>query len=409
MGDIVFLVHRIPFPPDRGDKIRSFHILKKLREIGRVHCACFADDDEDMAHAETLRPMLASLHVEKRTASAAVSGLKSLATGKPLSLVHFASGTMRGQVDRLLAANDIDTIFAFSGQMAQYVPDDLNGRRFVMDFVDMDSAKFSEYAERANAPMRWVYRREAKKLFAFEARTARRADCSLFVSAAETALFRRHTGLPESDVRTLENGIDFGSFDPQAAFKAIHVEGEGPLIVFTGQMDYRPNVEAVTSFARDSFPAIRAARPDARFAIVGRKPVRDVEQLAGLDGVIVTGGVPDIRGWIAAADIIVAPLRMARGIQNKILEAMAMAKPVVASPAAFEGIDAEPGRDLIIADRAGEANAVLDLLGDPDAMQAIGSAARNRVVERYSWASVLAPLDAMLGVAPIKTDTAAAA
>lgn len=397
MGDILFLAHRIPYPPDRGDKIRSFNILKKLCDLATVHLATFADDDTDMAHAEALRPMLGSLHVEKRTVSKAVGGIRAMLSGKPISLTLFDSAEIRDFVSRTLATETIDTVFVFSGQMAQFVPDLPPGIRFVMDFADVDSAKFASYAQSSRLPMRYVHAREARKLAAFETETARRADASLFVSEAEAALFRREAGLGAERVRALENGIDCAFFDPGAEIPAIE-RPDGPLVVFTGQMDYRPNVEAAASFADDALPIIRLQNPHVTFAIVGRNPTGEMERLGGRDGVIVTGGVPDIRSWLAAADVVVAPLRIARGIQNKVLEAMAMARPVIASRPAFEGIDATPGRDLLVADTPGEeAQLVLELLSNSPMGEVMGQAARKRMLKRYVWDETLAPLAALTG------------
>jgi sugar transferase (PEP-CTERM/EpsH1 system associated) len=261
-----------------------------------------------------------------------------------------------------------------------------------MDFVDMDSEKFLAYGHAAKPPMRWIWQREARRLFHFERETARRAVVSLFVSEAEAALFRERTGLSEEQVQVLENGIDLEGYRPEP-----HPQGQAPLIVFTGQMDYPPNIEAAAGFAREAMPMIRARMPDARFAIVGRKPDASLTALAGKHGVEVTGEVADVRPWLVDADVVVAPLRIARGIQNKVLEAMAMGRPVVASPQAFEGIDAEPGRDLVVADGApAEAEAVCALLADRAQAEAIGTAARARVEARYAWDARLAPLDAML-------------
>lgn len=395
MGDILFLAHRIPWPPDRGDKIRSWHILKRLREIARVHLACFADDDADLQHRAALAPLMASIHVEKRTRSRLSGAVSGLLTGRPLSLSLFESAGIRHFVADRLASGRIDCIFAFSGQMAQFVPADRGGARFVMDFVDIDSEKFASYAENTSWPVRWVHAREAKKLFAFEQAVAARADASLFVSEAEAALFRRRTGLEPDRVLALENGTDLDAFNPAGEYPS--PKKAGPLLVFTGQMDYRPNIEAVASFAEETLPLIRAVKPDAQFAIVGRKPDAKVQALARLSGVIVTGEVPDVRGWLAAADVVVAPLRIARGIQNKVLEAMAMARPVVASPAAFEGIDAEPGRDLLVAKGAAkEAQSVLGLISDPDRAHVLGAAARTRIEARYGWDARLAALPAIV-------------
>ena len=386
MGELLFLAHRAPFPPDRGDKIRSFHLLRHLARLGTVHLGAFADDGEDGA---ALRPLVGEMHLARRSPrlrSAAIG----LARGAPLSVAAFASAGLRRFVARILDERPIDTIFAFSGQMAQFVPADFAGR-FVMDFVDVDSAKFAAYAENERGPMRWIHAREARLLAADERDVARRADLSLFVSEAEAALFRAQgIGM----VAALGNGIDLAHYDP--AIRPADAGG-GALILFTGQMDYRPNVEAVTAFARDALPLIRRRFPAARFAIVGRAPTEAVRRLAGA-AVIVTGEVPDVRPWLARADVAVAPLRLARGVQNKLLEAMAMARPAVASSAAFEGIDATPGRDLLLADgAAAEAQAVCDLLLDPARAATIGQAARRRVEARYGWDFALAPLAGMVG------------
>jgi sugar transferase (PEP-CTERM/EpsH1 system associated) len=388
-GDILFLAHRIPFPPNRGDKIRSWHMLKRLSEMATVRLATFADDAADAAHLPALREALGGrlgeAHVEVRTTGKAAAAARALAGGTPVSLPLFASAAMRRFVDRVVATRDIATIFAFSGQMAQFVP---AGPRFVMDFVDMDSAKFDSYAETGPLPLRWMMRREARTLFAYERATAARADASLFVSEAEAALFRSRTGLP--NIHAVSNGIDVDFFDPAAAFAPLSPEarGEGPLLLFTGQMDYRPNVEAVTAFARDVMPRL----PGTRFAVAGRNPAPEVMALKE-QGVIVTGAVDDMRSWLAAADVVVAPLGIARGIQNKVLEAMAMARPVVASPAAFEGIQAEPGKDLLVADGAeAQAAAIRALLADPTCAAALGASARVQMDRHYRWDARLAAL-----------------
>jgi sugar transferase (PEP-CTERM/EpsH1 system associated) len=263
-----------------------------------------------------------------------------------------------------------------------------------MDFCDMDSAKFADYS--GAGPMRWVHAREAEKLQAFERATAARADASLFVSNAERQLFTSRIALPGRDVRAISNGIDLAFYDPLADFPRSGTP-ETPLLVFTGQMDYRPNVEAVAGFADEVLPILLRRHPDLRFAIVGRNPTPAVQRLSERPGIIVTGSVPDVRTWLAAASIVVAPLRIARGIQNKVLEAMAMARPVVASAGAFEGIEAVHGRDLIVADSAEEqAAAILSLLANPDAAAALGTAARRQMEARYHWQATLAPLTELL-------------
>jgi sugar transferase (PEP-CTERM/EpsH1 system associated) len=397
MKDILFLAHRIPYPPDRGDKIRSWNVLKHLGTLARVHLVCFADSEADAAHLEALRiamrGSLGEAHVEVRRTGKFAAAAEALRSGKPISLTMFDSPRLRAFVEAMLGGDEIGTVYAFSGQMAQFVPEPRR-QRFIMDFVDMDSAKFGDYA--GSGPMRWVHRREAAKLLDFERGTAARADASLFVSPAEAELFRERAGIADGDIRAIGNGIDLDFYDPGAAFPRLDGSYH-PLIVFTGQMDYRPNVQAVTHFADQCLPALLAQRPDLCFAIVGRDPTPAVLRLADRPGVIVTGSVPDVRTWLQAAEVVVAPLRIARGIQNKVLEAMAMARPVVASSAAFQGIDARAGRDLIVADTAGEqAGAILSLLANPKSAMAMAAAARRQMVSRYRWDAALAPLTELL-------------
>jgi glycosyltransferase involved in cell wall biosynthesis len=442
VSDLLFLAHRVPFPPDRGDKIRSFHVLRYLSARMRVHLVAFADDAADLDPPAAFTDMLASCTILPRGKSQARAGLEALATRKPVSLTAFAAPAMQAAVERIRPS--VDGIYCFSGQMAQYLPAD--GPPVVMDFVDMDSAKFAGFADDSRGPMRWMMRREARLLGAFERGVAARVSASLFVSEAEVALFR--TGGATGRILAVENGIDSTTFDPagkvgqagksgQAAPPSHHPgEGRGPvgkvavtadspspstspnwtpasagavkskavqsaahadpLIVFTGQMDYRPNIDAVTWFARDILPRIRTRHPTARFAIVGRAPTPAVQALAG-DAVIVTGAVDDVRGWLAAADVCVAPLKLARGIQNKVLEAMAMARPVVASAAAAEGID-HAGTIRVAADASEFAAQVLALLEAPADAADLGRAARAQVLRRYGWDARLAPLDALFGV-----------
>lgn len=391
MKELLFLAHRLPWPPDRGDRIRSWHLLRHLAGFARVHLACFADTSADAARLPELRAALGGrlgeAHVEVRRTGRATALARALVTGRPVSLAAFESGRLRAFAHDMLGR--VDAVFAFSGQMAQFVSE-APGPRFVMDFVDMDSVKFAAYAETAAAPLARLYRREAELLFAFERKIAARAAASLFVSKAEASLFRARTGLP--DICALPNGVDLGFFDPAASFAPLAERGEGPLIVFTGQMDYPPNVDAVRWFAAEVLPLV----PEARLAIVGRDPGPAVRRLAS-PRILVTGAVPDVRPWLAAADAVVAPLRIARGIQNKVLEAMAMARPVVASAAAFEGIEAEPGRELLIATGAQEMAAALrGLLADPAQAASLGAAARERVERAYRWEARLAPLEEML-------------
>lgn len=394
VGDILFLAHRVPFPPDRGDKIRSWNILKALAVLAPVHVAALVDPADVVVEDSPLHRLAASLTLLPRRKSKATAMLSALAKGTAASVELFADGDFTTAVQSILKQQKISHIYAFSGQMAQHVPHDLGSATFIMDFVDMDSAKFTDFAKRGNGLSRFANAQEGKRLFAFEKATARRADISLFVSDAEAALFRAETGLGFDNVRALENGIDLDHFVP--THERVGMESNST-ILFTGQMDYAPNVDAVCWFAKEVLPRL----PNATFIIAGRAPTPAVQALATSPQIIVTGEVPDTRPFIAAAAVVVAPLRIARGVQNKVLEAMAMGKPVVASREAAEGIDALADRDLIVADGAEQFAAALSmLLNDKAKADVLGIAARAQMEQRYGWDAQMASLPAILGGHP---------
>jgi len=379
---LLFLAHRAPFAPDRGDRIRSYHVLRHLTARMPVHLVTFADRDEPVPELGLASCTVLPLRKGRVRALA-----EALATGRPVSLTAFADPALTAAVARVTAAHAPAAAYVFSGQMAQHVP---AGLPFVMDFVDVDSAKFMGLAHGILAPL---YAREARLLGRYERAVAARAAASLFVSRAEAALFG-----DAPRVEVVENGIDTGYFRPGV----VPPEARGGEIVFTGQMDYAPNIDAVRWFAAEVLPLVRARRPDARFAIVGRAPTAAVRALAATPGVMVTGEVADVRGWLSAAQVAVAPLRIARGVQNKVLEAMATALPVVATGAAAEGID--HADTIAVADGAEAfAAAVANLL---DASGDRGARGRAQVMRRYGWDAALAPLDGLLrhvGLVPAST------
>lgn len=388
MEDLLLLIHRIPYPPNKGDKIRSYHLLKHLARDYRVHLATFVDDADDWQHVPKVEAMCASSHFAALNPTLArVRSLGALVKNRSLSLDYYQDANLERWVDQAVAAHGIKRVLVFSSPMAQYA-DKYRGARRVIDFCDVDSDKWRQYADKKSWPMSWLYRHEARQLLSYERRVARDYDASLFVSEPEAALFRQLA--PESDARIgwFNNGVDTDYFTPHADYASPYAPGE-IAITFTGAMDYWPNVDAVQWFVQEAMPLLRKQTPALQFYIVGARPSPQVQELAKIDGVHVTGTVPDVRPYIAHARAAVAPLRIARGIQNKVLEAMAMATPVVVSPQALEGIHAEPGRELLLAhDGAGFADAVQRLLerGNND----MGLAARARVENHYSWPSNLA-------------------
>ncbi|WP_298195136.1 TIGR03087 family PEP-CTERM/XrtA system glycosyltransferase [Novosphingobium sp.] len=398
MSEVLFLAHRVPFPPDRGDKIRSNHLLRRIAEIAPVHVGALADDAADLAHESSVAALATSHCIVRRSAPLPLAALAALGQGLPVSLAAFSSSRLQRWVHQVLAERPISAIFVFSVQMAQYVPPEFRGR-VVMDFVDVDSAKFEAYAQTGALPRRLLYAREARLLRRFEETVARRSTTSLLISREERELFEsRLSGTTRPDVRALGNGIDTELFDPAVVDPAPELAGEGPCIVFTGQMDYPPNVTAVELFAHEVMPRVRAVHRQARFAIVGRAPTAAVRALDGIHGTMVTGAVPDVRPWLASADLVTAPLLIARGVQNKVLEAMAMARPVLLTPAAATGIGGTDGEHFALAEAPlALADRALALLADHGLAAAMGASARRFVVDECGWDRVLAPLRAMLG------------
>jgi sugar transferase (PEP-CTERM/EpsH1 system associated) len=386
--DLLLLIHRIPYPPNKGDKIRSWHLLKHVAQHYRVHLGTFVDDPDDWQHVPTVEKLCASSHFAGlHPLRARVRSLAALPLGRSLSEGYYRDAGLARWVEQTMAAHNVKRVLVFSSPMAQYA-DQYRGARRVIDFCDVDSDKWRQYADKKPWPMSWLFRLEARRLLAYERAVARDWDASLFVSDPEAALFRQLA--PESAVKIghFNNGVDTDYFSPHLGHASPYADGERAL-VFTGAMDYWPNVDAVQWFANEVFPQLRARDAGLRFYIVGARPSAAVQALAQLPGVVVTGTVPDVRPYIAHAKVAVAPLRIARGIQNKVLEAMAMATPVVVSPQALEGIDAVPGADLLLADGAAQfVESVSTLLAQQDSP--LGPAARAKVERQYSWPSNLA-------------------
>jgi sugar transferase (PEP-CTERM/EpsH1 system associated) len=399
------LVHRLPFPPNKGDKIRSFHVLAHLAARHQVSLGCLVDDPDDLRHVSDLGAHAARVAVARIDGRARrAASLRALWPARSITVTHFHRAALQRQVDAWIDEAPFDGVLCCSAAMAEYVfrsrhaDGALRRAVKVMDLIDVDSSKWAQYAASAPPWLAWLYRHEATQMSAYERRIVREFDRTFLVSEAEARLLQGADALGR--VGAFSNGVDLEYFAPagSTADASPAASAAPPLIVFTGVMDYLPNVEGVDWFARDVLPQVRAARPDALFAIVGSRPSPRVRRLAALPGVTVTGFVDDVRVWLGRASVCVAPLRIARGIQNKVLEAMAMARPVVATRHAFEGIDAIPGRDLLLADDARAfADAVLALLNDPRSAAEMGNAARACMERGYRWDANLAVLEEVFG------------
>ncbi len=412
MANLLYLVHRLPFPPNKGDKLRSYHLLKHLTNKHRVFLGTFVDHPEDEAYVETVRGMCTGLHVARL--SPRLAKLRSLAglwSQQALSLRYYQDSGLQAWVTQTLLAQPIDAVVIFSSVMAQYVESrpDFSPPPMLVDFVDVDSAKWTQYAPNHRWPLSWLYRREGELLLAYERGVAARSKRSFFVTENETALFNNMAPECGELVQAMSNGVDTEYFSPDPAcaspFSKHGAKPDEIALVFTGAMDYWPNVDAVSWFVSHVLPALRQTWPELRFYIVGRSPAPVVQALAS-DAVVVTGTVADVRPYLQHAALVVAPLRVARGIQNKILEAMAMARPVVASRACVQAINARSGEELACAHGVDEfVREVSALLKAPQRAAAMGQAARLRVVEGYSWTAHLGGIDRYLDHQPPARDT----
>ena len=390
MADLLFLAHRMPYPPDKGDKIRSWHILRHLAQHHRVHLGCFYDDPDDARHIAELRRHCASVAcLPLNPLLQRIKSFGALTNGTSMSAAYFHDAALSRWIAETFARHRPTQAFVFCSAMAPYL-DDYRLATSVIDMVDVDSEKFRQYAAHGRWPLTALYRREGEKLLALETAAAARFDHTLFVSSAEAKLFSDRSPASSSRVSAMRNGVDYQFFDPAGAYATPYQPGR-KTIVFTGAMDYRPNIEAAQWFVAEVMPALRKSFSNVDFWIVGSNPARSLQALAA-DDVHVTGRVPDMRPYLAHADAVVAPLQIARGIQNKVLEGMAMAKPVVATPAALEGLDVDDGAEVLSAKTPAQ---FVDAIGRIFAGTTpnLGAKARTRILSDYSWSAALGILD----------------
>jgi sugar transferase (PEP-CTERM/EpsH1 system associated) len=401
MEPLLFLAHRLPYPPNKGDKVRSYHFLAHLAKRYRVYLGTFIDDPADWSYVAAPRELCAEVNVQPIGRwSRPAAGASALLRAEPVTLPYFRSAALKEWVRHVVEREAIRRAFAFSSCMAQYALE-LPQVRTVVDFVDMDSVKWEEYATRRAWPARALYRREARCLLDYERLVAERAAASIFVTDEETRRLGAAAPRARGRALTIRNGVDSAFYSPAQEFWSPFAPAERP-IVFTGAMDYWPNIDAAVWFVAEVLPLIRERDPKVRFYAVGMNPHGAVRALAREPGVVITGRVPDVRPYVAHAAVVVAPLRVARGMQNKVLEAMAMAKPVVTTAACAAVLSAKPGIDLATAADAPGFAAAVQLLFDAQRAARMGVLARIRVLRDYAWPASQAALEAVIekGFAP---------
>ncbi|MEP7339239.1 MAG: TIGR03087 family PEP-CTERM/XrtA system glycosyltransferase [Acidobacteriota bacterium] len=403
---LLFLAHRIPYPPNKGDKIRSYHELRALARRGHeVHLMAFADDPHDLQYQVELARWCASVRIVRlRKPWATLSALAELPFSRPLSLGYFGSWKMKRLVERALTEQKFDAVFVYSSAMAQYVPVEWHARTIV-DLVDVDSEKWREYAERASTPRSWLYGLEAARLRKYEHEVVQCFAQTVLTTPREAALLNELDEFTRrARLRIITNGVDMDYFQPAEmnSFPRTKTSGQlrplapargiasAPRLVFTGAMDYYANVEAVEWFAAEVLPLIREQEPEAEFFVVGSNPTAQVKKLARQPGVTVTGFVEDVRPHIYRATACVVPLRIARGVQNKLLEAMACGKAVIATPQAAAGLNVRNGEDLLLTDSPSEfAAAALMVIRNATLRESLGWQARSFVEAEHEWQPLL--------------------
>jgi polysaccharide biosynthesis protein PslH len=384
---IVFLSQRVPYPPNRGDKIATWHIIERLKRKHRVTCICFAHGREDLEAAQNLDQLgIPTYTIGHNSKLALIRSIPTLLTQKPLTLSFYGSERLQREVDRIIPTADV--AYAYSSSMGAFLEKHTRLPR-IMHFSELDSDKWLQYSSFTSPAKSWVYRREWQALLKFERRIARSFTQNVFCTPLEQKIFQKN--IPDAPSIVMRNGVDFSYFTPRPE------RAEPNHLVFSGVMDYFPNVDGCLHFAQEVLPRVHSSFPGAHLTIIGSRPVSQIRALAASPHITVTGYVPDTRCWLERGAVSVAPLRMARGIQNKVLEALAMGLPVVGTSSATQGIEGEPGRDFIVADDAKQqADSICELLANTIAARELGERGRLLVERSYDWTKVLEPLDRLM-------------
>lgn len=392
---VLYLTHRVPFPPDKGDRIRNYHVLRQLAARASVWLVALADEPvtpETKDALDALCERVAIVPVGRFTQK--LRALRAALTGGSLSEGAFHSPSAEAILRQWSSETGFAAALVSAGPLAPYLRG--NGLERVpgfVDLVDVDSQKWLDFSAASGAGKRLLYRFEASRLRNLERGLPSRAAAVSIVSEHEARVFESFAGPGTATVAT--NGVDLEYFQPSDVAEEL-------ACAFVGALDYLPNVDAALWFADEVWPVIRAKHPAAEFRVIGRKPTPAVLRLGRRSGITVVGQVPDVRPHVASAAAVVVPMRLSRGLQNKVLEALAMAKAVVAAPPALAALTTVPGTHLLEARTPAEwAEAVTQLLAWPDRRRELGDAGRRYVEDRHHWDHCLRPLvDKMLGPAP---------
>lgn len=398
--NILVISHRVPYPPNKGEKIRTYHHIKFLTELGHniIVLSPYEEESELLLFTGLSKDLGIEVHSSKLLRFRIFRLLKGFLLGQPLSVSNFFSRKALEKLERVLEEKSIDAVYCTASSMAEYVFSAKSLRKkaalpsvaapkLIMDFMDLDSDKWHQYASKASWPKRFIFAREGRLLAFYEQRIVSQFDECIFSTEAEKELFTRLK--PETgNIHAIENGLDNSFYHPIKIQQTVF-----PVVIFTGVMDYKPNIDAVEWFIENTWNKVQQRWPDARFIIAGMNPVQSVKNLKRYKGVEVTGFVDDIRTAYAQANVSIVPMRIARGIQNKVLQSFSCGLPVIASPMGAEGIRYQDNKNILIADSPDEyLNHLEKLFSDPSFYQGIRHEALKLVSDYYSWTSLLIPL-----------------
>jgi sugar transferase (PEP-CTERM/EpsH1 system associated) len=382
---ILYLVHRVPYPPNRGDRIRSYHLLAYLAARAQVYLATLADEPVSPETHETLQRLCARVAVlPVGPRSRWFGALCSFAAGRSMTEGLFHSSALWRTIEEWASSTRFDAVVVFCSSMGPYLnAPGLGGVPVFTDFVDVDSQKWADYAQRTSGLRRWIFQHERKRVQNLERSVAAKSHRVTVVSEPEAELLA--AVCPHAPVEPIANGVDVDYFTP-----APEPEPAAPRMAFVGALDYRANIDGATWFGREVWPLVRKRLPDCKWTLVGRSPASDVRRLESIDGIEVAGTVPDVRPYLREALFTIAPLRVARGIQNKVLESLAAGRTVIASPDALEGLDLQPGTHVLKASNPVEwVESIVTLWDDPLLRRRLAAAGRAFVETHHRWDACL--------------------
>lgn len=388
--NLLYIAHRTPFPPDKGDRIRNWNVLRFLANRANVHFACLADEPVSEETRQAISDLCIKLKIVPIDCRRWLRSMASAFMGGTFSEGAFSSPELRRTLKDWARQTRFDAVIVSASSLTPYLCQ-LPGLPALVDLVDVDSQKWLDYAAASSFPKSLLYQLEGTRLRRLERDLPAKCKAVLLVSDAEARIYKQYAR--PGVVMTTTNGVDLDYFKPRDL-------PQETACTFVGALDYKPNVEGACWFARTVWPSLYRRRPDLRFRVLGRRPSPAIRSLSGYPGIEIVGQVPDVRPWIARSTVVVVPLQIARGVQNKVLEALAMEKAVISSPTALNGLQAVPGEHLLAASSAQEWIETIErLLDDAKLRRRLGTGGRTYVELNHTWDRCLEPLAEILKLA----------